>query len=319
MSELDALRRRVAELETEKAESTQVGDALKESEARFRIIFERLQDGLLLADKETRKFLLGNPAIHRMLGLSADELSGLGLNDIHPEEALPSVIAQFERLTLGEILVAPNIPVKRKDGTVFYADISASFALVFHGKECVMGVFRDISKRKRVEEALRESEARYRNIFENATEGIYQSSPDGHYIEVNPAFARIMGYDSPEALRDDVGDIGRQLYIDPAVREECIRTLQRQDAALFEVQFRRKDGSTGWASNNVRTVRDASGKIIYFEGIAEDITERKRAEQALIKARDDLEERVAERTRELRVINANCAWRSPSTSVPRRP
>jgi PAS domain S-box-containing protein len=282
MSELTTLRLRVAELENDKVERKLVEEALEESEERFRVIFNNLRDGLLLADKETKEFLMGNPAIYNMLGYTPEELNCLGIDDIHPEHDLPYVIDQFEKLARREISIAPDIPVKRKDGTVFYADISASFSIVFARKESVMGVFRDITERRQTEEALRQSEARYRNIFENAAEGIYQSAPDGRrYMEVNPAFARMFGYDSPEVMKHAVEDIGNQLYVDPTIREECIRTLQKQDTAVFEVQFRKRDGSMGWLSNNVRAVRDHHGKITHFEGVAEDITEHKRMEEAL--------------------------------------
>lgn len=281
INELMILRQQVAALENHKAVHKLVEEALEESEERFKIIFNNLRDGLLLADKETKRFLLGNPAIHRMLGYNAEELNRLGITDIHPEQDLPCVISKFEQLARREIVIARDIPVRRKDGTVFYADITSSFSIVLNGKESVMGVFRDITERKQTEETLRQSEARYRNIFENAAEGIYQSAPDGRYLEVNPAFARMFGYDSPEDLKNDVQDIGKQFYVDPSVREECMRTVLEQDTAIFEVHFRRKDGSTGWLSNNVRAARDRHGKITHFEGVAEDITEHKRMEEAL--------------------------------------
>jgi PAS domain S-box-containing protein len=303
IAELAALRRQVAEFEKEKTDREMLHRALEESEKRFGVIFDHLRDGLLLADKETKKFLMGNPAIHEMLGYSPEELAHLGLSDIHPEEDLPYVIDRFEGLARREIEIARDIPVKRKDGSVFYADISSSFPIEFHQKECVMGVFRDVTKRRRSEKTLQESEARYRHIFENAVEGIYQSSPDGRYIEVNPAFARIFGYDSPEELKNSILDIGSQLYLDPTVREACMRKVREQGAAVLEVQFRRKDGSTGWVSNNVRAVRDRDGNITHFEGVAEDITERKRAEEELWRAHNELEERVEERTTELKRVN----------------
>lgn len=158
MTELAALRQRVAELEHDTADRRVVEAALKESEERFRLIFHNLRDGLLLADNETKKFLMGNPAIHRMLGYSPEELTHLGLTDIHPEQDLPWVTHQFEQLAKGDIEISRNIPVRRKDGDFFYADISPSPQISFHGKECLMGVFRDITEQRRWEEALLKSE-----------------------------------------------------------------------------------------------------------------------------------------------------------------
>ncbi|MGZ3594132.1 MAG: PAS domain S-box protein [Syntrophales bacterium] len=142
------------------------------------------------------------------------------------------------------------------------------------------------SERKFAEEALRDSEEKYRSIFENAVEGIYRSRPDGRYIDVNPAFARIFGYDSPEELKDAVTDIGRQLYVDPEKRDECIRMVQEKGEAIFEIQVYRKDRSKAWVSNSVRTIRDSDGNITYFEGVAKDITERRRMEEDLRKSEE---------------------------------
>jgi PAS domain S-box-containing protein len=142
------------------------------------------------------------------------------------------------------------------------------------------------SERKSAEDALRESEEKYRGIFENAVEGIYRSRPDGRYIDLNPAFARIFGYDSPQELMTAITDIGRQLYVDPKKRDECTRAVSEQGEAVFEVEVYRKDGSTAWVSNSVRAVRDAEGNVTHFEGVVEDITERKRMEEELRKSEE---------------------------------
>jgi PAS domain S-box-containing protein len=135
------------------------------------------------------------------------------------------------------------------------------------------------AERMRAEEALRRSEEKYRSIFENAVEGIYQSTPEGKFIEVNPAMARIFGYDSPEELQKAIDDIGCQICVDPARREEFIRAVQETGDAVFEIEILKKDGSTGWMSDSMRIVHDQNGKATHLEGIAEDITEYKRAEQ----------------------------------------
>ena len=164
-------------------------------------------------------------------------------------------------------------------------------------------ISRDITLRKEAAEALARAEAKYRDIFENAVEGIYRSLPAGRYTDVNPAFARIFGYDSPEELKSAVNDIGRQLYTDPEVRRECVRIVEERGQGSFEIVIRRKDGSTGWVFNNVRAVRDAQGRTTCYEGFVEDITDRKRMEEELQKAHSALEERVRERTEELARVN----------------
>lgn len=142
------LRQRVAALEEKLADRGALEEALKKSEERFRLIFDSLREGLLLADRATRRFLMCNPAIQRMLGYTAQELNLLGLDDIHPKEDLPWVIDQFEAIARNDLKMVQDVPVKRKNGQVFYAEISASFPMTYDGKECLVGVFRDISERK---------------------------------------------------------------------------------------------------------------------------------------------------------------------------
>ncbi len=128
-------------------------DALKESEERFRAIFDYANDGILVADESTRKFVLANATMCRMLGYSEEELLRMGVNGLHPEQDLPAVIEQFERQRRREQVLAKDTPMKRKDGSVFYADISAT-PFVMNGKKCLMGIFRDITERKKAEEEL---------------------------------------------------------------------------------------------------------------------------------------------------------------------
>ncbi|MBD2181639.1 PAS domain S-box protein [Planktothrix sp. FACHB-1355] len=133
-----------------------------------------------------------------------------------------------------------------------------------------------------VTEALRQAEVKYRSIFENAVDGIFQTTLDGRYLSVNPALAHIYGYDSPEELIQSYTDIGRQLYVDPYRRAEFVAKIEKYDfISRFESQVYRKDGSIIWISENARTVRDEKGNLLYYEGTAEDITERKQAEEAL--------------------------------------
>jgi two-component system, cell cycle sensor histidine kinase and response regulator CckA len=130
-------------------------------------------------------------------------------------------------------------------------------------------------------EQLREAEARYRGMFENAVEGIYQSTPDGNYLTVNLALARMYGYERPEEMLSQVSDIQSQIYANPAMRE---RFKQAIESAGFvhglEYQVRRRDGSLMWISESARVVRDAMGAIRHYEGFIDDITARKDAEAA---------------------------------------
>ena len=140
----------------ESSERKRAEEALRESEKRFRAIFDNVIDGILLADTENKKFYSGNKTICQMLGYSLEEIKNLGVVEIHPKEDLPYVIEQFEKQVKSEYTLAKDIPVKRKDGNVFYADINSS-PITLGGKTYLMGVFRDSTERKRAEEQIRTS------------------------------------------------------------------------------------------------------------------------------------------------------------------
>jgi diguanylate cyclase (GGDEF)-like protein/PAS domain S-box-containing protein len=146
--------------------------------------------------------------------------------------------------------------------------------------EALEGFIQDITRRKSSEKAALEAEERYRSIFENAIEGIYQTSPAGQYLNFNPALARIYGYDSPEDLVHGIADIQKQLYVDPGKRGEFI-SLMREHGCVqnFEAQVYRKNGDIIWITENAREVRDEAGYLLFYEGTVEDITGRKSYEQ----------------------------------------
>lgn len=134
----------------------------------------------------------------------------------------------------------------------------------------------DVTSRKESDQALLEAERRYRSIFENAIEGVFQSTADGRYIAVNPALARIYGYASPQELIIGLRDIEHQLYVDPERRAEFMRTMAEVGSVSnFESRVYRRDGQVIWISENARTVRDDAGTLLFYEGTVEAITERK--------------------------------------------
>jgi adenylate cyclase len=148
----------------------------------------------------------------------------------------------------------------------------------------------EIKEKQRAEESLQKAEEKYRSIFENATEGIFQISPDGKYITANPALARIYGYSSPEELITQVTNVGRQLYVDPMRSGDLAALLEKDDTVSdVESQVYCKNGNVIWISENIRAVRDANGALLHYEGTASNITERKQSEVALNLARKKAE------------------------------
>ncbi len=137
-------------------------------------------------------------------------------------------------------------------------------------------------ERSESRKALLKAEERYRGIFEHSVAGIFQTSPEGTYLDVNPALTRIYGYNTREEMMSKISDIARLLYVDPTRRSEFIRQMKEHDVVQnFEAQIYRKDGTIIWISENARAVKDAQGNIVFYEGMVEDITARKEAEEKL--------------------------------------
>jgi len=144
-------------------------------------------------------------------------------------------------------------------------------------------------------ETLREAEEKYHSIFENAVEGIFQTTPEGTYLSANPALARIYGYDSPDELIASVRDITQQIYVDPKRRGEFVSLMQKNDVVVdFESEIFQKHGEKRWILENVRAVRDKRGRLKHYEGTVQDITDRKRAELALARSQEALAAELSE-------------------------
>jgi PAS domain S-box-containing protein len=159
----------------------------------------------------------------------------------------------------------------------------------------------DITERKQAHVELEQAEARYRLLFENAIEGIFQTTPAGQFMTANPALLKMLGYDSLEDMNATVKNLAHKFYVQPGRRKEFRHVLEQDgEITSFESEVYRKDGSTLWISENARLVRENHGKVLYYEGTLTDITARKQAEDALLQLNSNLEQRVEERTSELR-------------------
>jgi diguanylate cyclase (GGDEF)-like protein/PAS domain S-box-containing protein len=173
--------------------------------------------------------------------------------------------------------------IQHADGDIIWVSERGSPIYNENGQiQAIKGIIQNISNRKSIEQALHDAESHYRSIFENAIEGIFQTSPAGQYLMVNPALARMYGYDSPEELMSKFSNIREQLYVDENRREEFIQTIKKhQSLQNFESLAYKKDGSIICISENARIVRDEAGNLLYYEGTVEDITIRKNYENNL--------------------------------------
>ncbi|MBI4191995.1 MAG: PAS domain S-box protein [Betaproteobacteria bacterium] len=260
------------------AERERVVEALRESEEKLRAIFEGVVDGILVVDAEARKFLIGNSAICRMLGYTPEEIVRLGIPDIHPERDLPHVIEQFEKQLHGESQISTDIPVKRKDGSVFYADVKSA-PVRLGGKDGLLGIFRDITERKRTQESLHAAEEQFRGLVEQSIAGIYIIQ-DGTFAYVNPRCAEIYGCASADELlgRDPLSLVAEKDR--NAVAENIRRRLEGETQSIsYGFTALRKDGSTVEIGvHGARATYRGRPAII---GLMQDISEKKRAEEQI--------------------------------------
>ena len=190
---------------------------------------------------------------------------------------------QLERWNLSEGALPKGSIVINREFTLWDFKYYIIGVLAFCLAESALIIFLIVQRRRKksAEESLRKAEEKYRSIFEGALEGIFETSPQGQPLTVNPALARVLGYDSPGEFISKIRELGSQLYVDPDKRAEFVRLIEKQDVVLgFECELLRRDGAKIWASISSRRVCGPDGKTLYYSGFVEDITERKQAEEA---------------------------------------
>jgi PAS domain S-box-containing protein len=281
----EELKQKVKKLEERAALQARMVEELGESEEKYRAVFEMAKDGIFVSD-ETGRFVNVNPAACESLGYTREELLKLSNREI---DAGSEGYEAFKKVRdgLAEKIIF-QVSQKRKDGTLLPVEITGNF-LTVRGRRIAVAVARDMSWRREVEKAFHDSEERYRDIFDNAPVGVFQSTPSGKYLNVNREFARTLGYDTAEELIRGVHNIA-DLYVDPYDRDQ-VKELLREHGSLngYEIYLKRRDGDKVWMSIYVRAVYDKSGKIEYYDGFTIDVTERKRAEEKLTLEKRHLE------------------------------
>jgi|GEM_PF-1988502 len=266
--------------------------AVQESEARFRAIFDDANDGILVANSKTKKFVMANNVICRMLGYTRVELFGLSVLDIHPEEEVAEVVKTFEKQARQEIKIAENIPVKRKDGTLFYADINTS--PIFIGDDMLLvGIFRDITQRRQMEDALKKSEERFREMADLLPGAVVETDADVNITYVNRMGLEMFGYRETDIA---AGLNGLNLVC-PEQREKAAGRLGERISQLSvlptEYRMVTKDDQDLWVFLNASPILKA-GKVAGFRIVLTDISDRKQIEKDRETLINDLQEALAE-------------------------
>jgi len=266
---------------------------LKQSEARYKALFAGAGEGILVADLKTKQFRQANSALCRMFGYTEEEFTRLGVADIHPKESLDHVLSEFEAQARGEKTMAPDLPCLRKDGTLFYADISAAL-VVLDGRECNVGFFADTTERKRAEEARHESEERFRVLFESSRDAIMTlEPPDWNFTSGNPAtVALFRAKNVQEFISYGPGNLSPERQPDGRASaekaKEMIETAMREGSHFFEWTHMRTDGKE-FPATVLLTRMEQAGKV-FLQATVRDITEQKKAERDLHKAMEDVEQ-----------------------------
>jgi PAS domain S-box-containing protein len=252
----------------------------------LRALSDNIPDFMYVKDTES-KFVVANLHLARAVGVETpEEVIGKTDFDFYPQE-LANAFYEDEQDVMRSGQPLCNREERRIDGAGNETHILTTRVPLRNSLgevDGIAGIGRDIGGRKKMEDALREAERKYRGIFDEAIVGIFQSTPDGRFLSVNPAMARIYGYDSPQEMIASVTDISRQFYVEPKRREEFMLLMDRLGGVKnFEYEAFRKDGSKIWIVMSVRAIQQ-NGAVVRYEGMAEDTTERKLLQNQLFQA-----------------------------------
>ncbi len=277
---------------TDVTESKLAIQELKESQQKLSDIVNFLPDATFVVD-DAGKVIAWNRAIEEMTGVRATDMLGKG----NREYALP-FYGKRRPLLIDHVLkpqeeIEAKYAITRRGDKVFEGEtyipqlrgceayLYGKVSILQNSRGKIVGAIQSI----RDITALRQAEGKYRSIFENAVMGIFQSTPEGRFINANPTLARILGYETPDELMKTVTDITRQLFVHPNKRFEFLRSINENDTVQEkEVQWFRKNKTVAWLALNGRAVRDNEGNVTYYEAAIQDITERKTLELQLRQA-----------------------------------
>ncbi len=289
VNELTYLRYRVSELEESEARVKETERLLRESEERYRSLVENIGIGISSIDSD-HNIIMSNATISKWYDKPASELSGKKCYRMfRGRQSVCQDCHGVQSMTTGKAAESESDGLKA-DGSRRNVRVQC-FPTV--GPDGVpigfVEVVEDITDRKKVDDELRESERKYRDLFDGAPVGIFQSTIDGRVLSVNPAYAHMYGYASAEQAAREIDNVAERTYVEPKRRNKLVDLALRTDSFVkAENQYRRKDGSLFWGQLYFRVARDRDGEVKHLEGFVEDITDRKMAEVRLRKREAEL-------------------------------
>ena len=273
-------------------------EKLGQSEERYHSLFQNMMEGFayckMIFDEDGRPvdfvYIDVNSAFTPLTGL--EDVVGKRVSEVIPgiKETNPELIEIYGR-------VASTGKPEKIEVDLKSLGISLDISVSSPAKEHFVAVFENITERKRAEEKVRQSEERYRSLFDRMLDGMYRSTHEGRFVDVNPTLVKMFGYSSKQEMLE-IADIKKELYFSPEERGSHILDTGQEEVEVY--RMRRKDGSEVWVEDHGDYVHDEHGNIIYHEGILRNVTERKRLEEELKKRSLHLEELVDERTRKYR-------------------
>ena len=263
-----------------------IEEELRQSEERYRAVIEQATDGIYLLDAGTRRLVETNLSFQKLLGYTAGELEGMEVYDFVAHEWADIDLTIRRTLEQRRRLVGER-KYRRKDGTI--VDVEVGVSVISHGgKEVICTIVRDVTERKRAEEELREAEERFRSAFGDAAIGMALVGTNGRWLQVNRSLCRLVGYSEEELLAKTFQDITHPDDLEADLG--YVRRLLAGEIQTYQMEKRylHRDGRVVWISLNVSLMRDAEGNPLYFISQMQDVTERKRAEEALSRSENRL-------------------------------
>jgi PAS domain S-box-containing protein len=262
-------------------------EALRESETKFRTLFDGASDGMLVRELESRKIVMCNAACSRMLGFTPEDLLNLGILDIHPPEDVPFILEQIERFLKGEAGVRRDIRFKRRDGSTFFTDVSPTL-ISLGGRKSILAAFRDITERKQNEIRL----ATLAHAVESTSELICITDLQDRFIFANRSFQEAYGYTQAE-LTERTPEILFSPRPPTSLMAE-INKKTRLGGWRGELLNRRKDGTEFPIRLSTSLVMERNGRVIGLIGVAQDITQRRQLEKQVVEISDREQARIGQ-------------------------